>query len=126
MPVNARSKTRIKSFFVRLSSKSMVELLLLLGLCSLGTILCGQTLEIKLVNGKSGSPIANGYVNTWVGTQRKDAMAIPTDKDGVAWLYLTDKDAEVNSQSQPRTRGNFGVVHPVVKYGILSVLLLVM
>jgi hypothetical protein len=43
-------------------------------------------------------------------------MAIPTDKDGVAQLYLTDKDADVSTQSQPNSCGSFGVVHPVVKY----------
>jgi hypothetical protein len=55
-------------------------------------------------------------VNAWVGTGRKEAMAIPTDENGVAWLYLTDKDAEVNTQSKPKSCGDFGVVHPVVKY----------
>jgi hypothetical protein len=43
-------------------------------------------------------------------------MLIPTDEDGVAWLALTDKDAEVNTQNQPKSCGGFGVPHPVVKY----------
>lgn len=43
-------------------------------------------------------------------------MAIPTDEDGIAWLYLTDKDSEVNAQNQPKSCGDFGVAHPVVKY----------
>jgi len=81
-----------------------------------GQSLGAQAIKIKLVNGKSGLPIANTCVNMWVGTERKDAMAIPTDKDGIAWLYLTDKNAEVNTQNQPKTCGNLGVVHPVVKY----------
>ena len=75
-----------------------------------------QTVRIRLVNGKTGSPMVNTCVNTWIGAGRKDAMAIPTDKDGVAQLHLTDKDAEVSTQSQPNSCGNFGVVHPVVKY----------
>jgi hypothetical protein len=75
---------------------------------SFPTVLHAQTIKIKLVNGKSGQPISNSYVNTWVGTQRKEAMAIPTDKNGVAWLNLTDKDTDVNTQN--------GVTHPVVRY----------
>ena len=90
--------------------------LALLVLASSGTVLHAQTIKIKLVNGKNGRPIPNTCVNTWVGTERKDAMAIPTDKDGIAWLNLTDKDAEMNTQSQPNSCGHFGVVHPVVKY----------
>ncbi len=93
-----------------------VRFVALLVLVSGGTVLRAQTIKIKLVNGKNGRPMANTFVNTWVGTERKWAMAIPTDKDGVARLELTDKDAEVNTQNQPRSRGDSGVVHPVVKY----------
>jgi hypothetical protein len=87
-------------------------------LASSGTVLRAQTIKIKLVNGKSGQPIANTCVNTWVGADRKEAMAIPTDKDGVAWLYLTDKDTDVNTQDHPKSCGDFGVAHPVVKYAV--------
>jgi hypothetical protein len=80
-------------------------------LASSGTVLRAQTIKIKLVNGKSGQPIANTCVNTWVGADRKEAMAIPTDKDGVAWLYLTDKDTDVNTQDHPKSCGDFGVAH---------------
>ena len=61
--------------------------------------------------------MANTCVNAWVGTERKDAMAIPTDRDGVARFYLTDKDAEINTQSQWKNCGDFGVLNPVVNYG---------
>jgi hypothetical protein len=80
-----------------------------------GKFLNAQVIKIKLVNGKNGRPIANSFVNTWVGTQRKEAMAIPTDKNGIARLYLTNKDAEVNAQNPPNAH-DFGIVHPVVKY----------
>jgi hypothetical protein len=36
--------------------------------------------------------MSNSYVNVWVGTKRKEAMVIPTDKDGIARLRLTDND----------------------------------
>jgi hypothetical protein len=75
-----------------------------------------QTVRIKLVNGKNGNPMADKCVNVRVGTERKGVMAIPTDKDGVAWLHLTDKDAEVNIQNYRKGCGYFGVINPVVKY----------
>src|SRR6266571_8635893 len=75
------------------------------------TGLYAQSIRIALVDGRTGRPMANSFVNTWVGTERKDAMSIPTDQDGVAGLFLTDKDSEVNTRS-----GDRGVVHPVVKY----------
>jgi len=43
-------------------------------------------------------------------------MAIPTDKDGVAWVYLTHGDSDVNDQKQWKSCGGFGVINPVVKY----------
>src|SRR5215475_11295261 len=73
-----------------------VSLLLLLGAALFGN---AQNIRIKLVNGRNGRPMANSFVNTWIGIERKDAIPIATDKDGVAWLSLTHKDAEVNTQS---------------------------
>jgi hypothetical protein len=94
----------------------LVRLLLLLTLNSLGTFLCAQTIELKLIDGRNGHPIANSCVNVWVGDRQKDALAIPTDKSGVARLRLTDNDAEVNTQDRWKQCGEFGVIDPVVKF----------
>ncbi len=75
-----------------------------------------QTVSIRLINGKNGHPMAHACVNVWVGKGQKAAMAIPTDKQGIARLRLTDKEAEVNTQHRWKTCGYFGVVDPVVKY----------
>jgi hypothetical protein len=75
-----------------------------------------QTVRIQLVNGKNGRAIGNTCVNTWVGTERKDATLIPADKDGVVWLYLTDKDSEVNIQNLPKDCVSRGATHAVAKY----------
>lgn len=91
-----------------------IFIVVLVGL--LGTGARAQTIRIKLVNGKNGHPMAEKCVNVWVGTERKDAMAIPTDRDGVASVRLTDKDAEVNTRNTWSGCGDFGVVNPVVKY----------
>lgn len=112
MRVTVRSKTDMRRFACPLA----VQLVVLLALWSSGSVLCAQTIKIKLVNGKTGQAITNTCVNTWVGTERKEAMAIPTDKDGVASLRLTDKDAEINAQDQWKACGNDGLVNPVVKF----------
>jgi len=52
--------------------------------------LSAQTLEIHLVVGVTTPYVgASSYVNVWVGTERKEAIAIPTDGNGVARLQLT-------------------------------------
>ena len=61
----------------------MLRLLLLLTFGSAFT-LSAQTIEVKLIDGRNGHPIANSCVNVWVGNEQKDALAIPTDNDGVA------------------------------------------
>ena len=82
MPVGARSSLlpRVPHVF------------LLLALSSVGMPICGQTLEIGLIDGRNGRPIPNSCVNVWIGGAQKDALAIPSDKDGAAHLRLTNKD----------------------------------
>ena len=79
--------------------------------------LAAQTLEIKLVDGRNGGPMvgASAYVNVWVGGERKEAIAIPTDGNGVARLQLTLNPNEVNI---PNSTGHGTIVanHPVVQY----------
>jgi hypothetical protein len=102
---------RVRSF-----ARGMPGLFVLFVLGSGGTALQAQTIRIKLVNGRTGRAMGGTCVNVWVGNERKSAMAIPTDKDGVASLRLTDKDAEINTQNQSKECGDFGVTNPVVKY----------
>jgi hypothetical protein len=76
-----------------------------------------QTLEIKLVDGRNGRPMvgASAYVNVWVGRERKEAIAIPTDDKGIARLQLT---LNPNEENIPISTGHGTIVesHPVVKY----------
>src|SRR5579859_6490220 len=80
-----------------------------------GIVLRAQTIRIRLVNGRNGRPMVNTCVN--VGIEHLDHMLeIPTDKDGIASFRLTDKAAETDVQSQKGICGDWGVIHPVVKY----------
>lgn len=92
----------------------MLRFLLLLAVSSAFT-LSAQTIEVKLIDGRNGHPIANSCVNVWVGNEQKDALAIPTDNDGVARLRLTDSDAE-NTEDRWKQCGAFGVINPVVRF----------
>lgn len=101
---------------LRLSCRGFVALFVLL-VCGASEVAVGaQAIKIKLVNGRSGRPMTGACVNVWVGGKRKEAMAIPTDKDGVGLLYFTDENAEINTQNQWKSCGGFGVINPVVKY----------
>jgi hypothetical protein len=66
----------------------ILKFLMSLFLISYGVSLSAQTLEITLMDGRNGRPIvgASSYVNVWVGTERKEAIAIPTDGKGIARL----------------------------------------
>ena len=79
--------------------------------------LAAQTLEIKLVDGRNGRSMVgtSAYVNVWVGGERKEAIAIPTDDNGVARLQLT---LNPNEENIPISTGHGTIVekHPVVKY----------
>ena len=116
MPMSERCKTGAGVFATRSCFTRAVQLLVLLAFGSFWTVLCGQTVEIKLMNGKNGRPIAGACVNVWVGSERKAALAIPTDEGGVARLRLTDKDGEVDIQNRWRGCGDFGTIDPVVRY----------
>ena len=76
-----------------------------------------QTVEIKLLDGRNGRPMvgASSYVNVWVGGERKEAIAIPTNDSGVARLQLTFNPKEVNV---PISTGQSTIVekHPIVEY----------
>ena len=93
-----------------------MRFLLLLVLTASGTILCAQIVTMKLVNGRNGHPMSNSYANVWVGTKRKEAMVIATDKDGIARLRLTDNDDEVDLHMRKKYVGDNVVTDPIVKY----------
>jgi hypothetical protein len=57
----------------------------------------------------------SSYVNVWVGTERKEAIAVPTDGKGVARLQLTLNTGEVNIPNS-KNSGSIVVDHPIVKY----------
>lgn len=57
----------------------------------------------------------SSYVNAWVGTQRKEAIAIPTDGKGVARIQLTLNPREINIPNS-KNRGSIVLKHPFVMY----------
>ncbi len=94
---------------------SMVQVLLLLTFGSVFTM-SGQTLEIKLIDGRNGHPMANTCVNVWVGDERKYPLVIPTDTNGIAHISLTTDRAEIKTDDSWKACGDLGVINPVVQY----------
>jgi hypothetical protein len=74
-----------------------------------------QVIGIKLVNGKDGHPISAKCVNVWVGDRRKEAMAIPTNTNGVARVQLATSGTGENLTPWNGC-GDFGILNPVVEY----------
>jgi hypothetical protein len=73
-----------------------------------------ETIKIRVIDGRNGHPLADSYVNTWVGKERKEAMVIPTDKDGVALLCLINEAADADESS--KGCGRSGISNRAVKY----------
>ena len=98
---------------MRLTAKGFLALLLF---ASCTAALRAQTIQFKVVNGKTGRPVAD----VCVGVQMKNAtlpVYIPTDKDGVARLRLTLNDNEVDiSYNVKLSCGGTGAINPVLKY----------
>lgn len=101
---------------IRPTVKRTVRWFLVVLFVSSGATVCAQTVEIKIVDGRNGRPMAHRCVNVGV-TEVDHMLAIPTDKDGVARLRLTRNPAEVNTQKHWKACGDWGVVDPVVVYG---------
>jgi hypothetical protein len=94
----------------------MVALLAPLSFASSGKALRAQTIEIKLVYGKTGHPVAGACVGVRTNDTRM-SVTIKTDKDGVARLRLTYKDNEVDLSNNLKLRcGGDGAINPVLKY----------
>src|SRR3569832_953555 len=94
------------------TSRFLAAYLLLYGLP-----LSAQTLQIKLVDGRTGRPMVGtrSYVNVWVGEHRKDSIAIPIDGSGVARLKLTEDAAETNIPAASDFK-SLVINNPVMKY----------
>lgn len=107
-------------FLNKLSFRSVVRFLSALVLMASGTILCAQTVTIKLVNGRNGHPMSHTCID--LGVDHVDHMlAIPTDNNGAARFYVTENDAEVDIQKRWTDCGNWGVIDPVVKRDMIGI-----
>jgi len=80
--------------------------------------LSAQELQIRLLDGRNGLPMvgAASYVNVWVGTERKEAIAIPTDGNGVARLQLTRDPGKVKIPTSSNDGGSIVAANPVLEY----------
>jgi hypothetical protein len=76
------------------------------------------TIRFKLLNGRTGRPVAGtaSHVNVWVGRERKEAIVIPTDANGIASLQLTSDTTESNIPVASTHRASVVVANPVVKF----------
>lgn len=79
---------------IRLAAKALLAFLFF---ATFATGLRAQTVQIKLVNGKTGRPITHrSKLTVRVGHEHQSNLLIPTGKHGVALLQLTRNDSEIN------------------------------
>ncbi|MGO8720583.1 MAG: hypothetical protein ACLQMO_15420 [Acidobacteriaceae bacterium] len=101
---------------IRAIFRSLMQFLMLLLFTSICTSLYAQKVMIKIVNGRNGREMAPTCVSVWSQQNHKDMISIPTDKDGIARLRLTDNDDEIDVHNRWKGCGLFGVTNPIVKY----------
>ena len=93
MLVTTGDERNWKFFAVRYAARLFALLLFV----SCATALRAQTVQIMLINGKTGQPIKDHpLVYVWVGHVRQFPFMIATDKQGVALLRLTHNESEIN------------------------------
>jgi hypothetical protein len=116
MPMTTGNKSSRRSFAMNFAAKGLLAFLFF---ASYATALRAQTIQFKVVNGKTGRPVANVCVNA-VDEWSKTAwisVYIRTDKNGVAQLRLTHNDNEVDiSYNLKLYCGPDGAINPVLKY----------
>jgi hypothetical protein len=100
----------------KITEKSLLALLLF-ALCAMP--LSAQAIEVKLIDGKTGRPVAGACVGAWMkDASDRSSVDIPADKDGVARLRLTRKDSEIHISYNPKLGcGGDGAINPTLKYG---------
>ena len=100
MPITTDHKSRREFFATWLAAKGLLVLLLL---TSCSTALRAQTIQIELVNGKTGRPVTNSSLTSLrtilyvrPGRDSELTLLVPADKHGVALLRLTHNDSKIN------------------------------
>lgn len=74
-----------------------------------------QEIRVRLLDGKSGKPMAHSCINVWIGDKRA-TLSIPTDESGIARVHLTNDASEVKRSNYVESCGMFGVSDPTVMY----------
>jgi hypothetical protein len=115
IPMTTGDKSSRRYCAIRLTATALLALLFF---ASYATSLRAQTIRIKLVDGKTGLPVSGACVGVMMMKDyRKQVSSIPTDKDGIASLRLTQKDNEVDIAVDTKLGcGGDGAINPVFKY----------
>jgi len=98
MSITTGEKSGRMFFAKRFAAKG---LLVLFSSCAMA--LRAQTIQIKLVDGKTGRPVTYSSLMTlrtilyvWPGRESELTLLLPADKHGVALLRLTHNESEIN------------------------------
>lgn len=85
-------KSGRRFFAMRIAARGFLALCLF---ASCATALHAQTIQIELVNGKTGRPITDSSkLSVWITSDLHLRIVLSTDKYGITRLRLTNKDSE--------------------------------
>lgn len=96
-------------------NRTTKNLLTILLFVSSTIALRAQTIQIKLLDGKTGRPAKGICVGTWKKDLSTDVY-IRSDRNGVARLRLTQDADEVDTSHSDSHCGDLGVIDPVLEY----------
>jgi hypothetical protein len=115
------SMTRSKGRNDFSTALSVLSLLMPIVFALSGTVLRAQTIQVKIVNGKNGHPVASRCMYVWVGDRSNPSsgplLETQTDKNGIISLRLTHEDIKTNDESERLACGLAGSINPIAKYG---------
>lgn len=121
MPVLDSSKIHMRFLGDHLAFRIVVLFLVVSIFTSFGAALRAQTIEVKIINGRNGNPIANKCMYVWAGDRTSPSsgplLTTQTNISGVIKLHLANDDKKGNTESQRMVCGLEGVIDPIVKYG---------
>jgi hypothetical protein len=121
MPMTVRRKTLTHFLAAKLAFRNVVRLSVVLAFLTPGMVLCGQTIEIKIVNGRNGHPIEDKCMNVWAGDRSVPGsgplVETQTDTNGIIKLRLGDENTKIEGQARQLVCGLQGIVGPSLKYG---------
>lgn len=99
----------------RVRFMKLAHLCIFVGFTSFTTIVHAATINVRIVNGRSGNPISQTCVDVGAD-QMAHMLAVPTNNHGVAEFDMTDDPAKLKLGKRSLQCGEWGSINPVLRH----------